>query len=481
MKRVTILQGNNLDRLRELADNSVDSIVTDPPYGLGKEPDPVQLLRAWLDHGYLEIQGKGFNGKAWDAFVPQPELWKEVLRVLKPGGYVVAFFGTRTYDWGVLALRLAGFEIRDQLAWVYGSGFPKNLDVARAIDAADAPGKQRARQLQFTAWMRSKGITAAQINQATGTSMGGHYLTDKEQPAIATREHLENLRPILGDIPDWVEKMADERSAGSDNLKKRKPVNVRVQDATIMQNIGTDSTPTWYIETAAHTDQAKAYEGWGTAIKPAQEPIVLARKPFKGTVAENVLQHGTGAINIDGCRIATAESWSQSGESSGGPALNAFGDGLNNKGRSGSDPLGRYPANIIHDGSDQVLRLFGEAARFYYCAKASKKDRDEGLQALRINNAHPTVKPTALMAYLCRLVTPKGGTILDPFAGSGTTGKAAVLEGFNVVLMEREAEYIPLIEARTAWAEEVYKRSDNGPRFSALELALLLDNEEEVA
>lgn len=527
-EKVRILTGNNLELIKSLPDNSIDAVVTDPPYGLGKEPDALAVLRDWLDHGYHEISGKGFAGKEWDAFVPQPIFWKEVLRVLKPGGHLVSFAGTRTYDWVVMGLRLAGFEIRDQLAWIYGSGFPKNMDVARAIDAADAPGKQRARQLRFTAWMRETGLTPSAINKATNTAMGGHYLTDKEQPAVPTRELFERLRPLISlEVPAWVEEMIDERTAGSDNLKKRKPKAVRVQDATIMQNIGGESSPTWYIETSAHTDAAKAYEGWGTALKPAVEPIVLARKPFKGTVAENVLRNGTGAINIDGCRVPMdGEGWKESGEQTGSKPGSTYGAGLQISGRAGSHTAGRHPANLIHDGSDEVLAIFpdgdsGSAARFFYCPKVSKKDRDEGLEALGIRtklshdkydvcqtcggyllqaenrpsrckcenpvrgprevtgNHHPTVKPTALMAWLCRLITPPGGTILDPFAGSGSTGKAAVLEGFDVVLMEREAEYLPLIKGRTDFALKCLADAEVSKPLSALQLALMLDNQEE--
>jgi hypothetical protein len=342
-----------------------------------------------------------------------------------------------------MAVRIedAGFEIRDMIAWVYGSGFPKSLDVSKAIDKMDAAQEQQARRYRFTEWVRSTGITSKQIDDATQTNMGGHYTTAASQPAIMTREHLEACRHLLGDIPEWVEREADIRSVESKNFAEREVVG---QHQTDMGGLGGERLGQKGGDiTAPATPEAKQWEGWGTALKPALEPITVARKPLIGTVAENVLQHGTGAINVDAGRV---------GE--------------------------RWPANFIHDGSEEVLQLFpvtksgsilphhqqtsdstkhsyeggyavksmishgdqGSAARFFYCAKASKADRGE--------NHHPTVKPTDLMRYLCRLVTPPSGIVLDPFMGSGSTGKAAMMEGFAFVGIEREAEYIDIAKAR---------------------------------
>lgn len=378
VQKSKIIVGDCLDKMREMETNSVDSIVTDPPYGLSNEPDIAEVLTKWVAGEDYQHRGGGFMGKSWDSFVPGPSVWREALRVLKPGGHMLAFFGSRTYDLGVLAIRLAGFEIRDQIMWLYGSGFPKskNLD------------------------------------------------------------------------GDW--------------------------------------------------------QGWGTALKPAHEPICVARKPLSGTVAANVLKWGTGVINVDGCRVGTEVGTSMEGV----PV----------------DNLGRWPANVIHDGSPEVVACFpqsngqqgnlrghnrnrkspngcfgqmgpakdhpargdtGSAARFFYCAKASKKDRDEGCENLPLKrtaklggsdndrtdldpvserfrtspsrNTHPTVKPTDLMRYLCRLVTPPGGTVLDPFAGSGSTGKAAVLEGFRFIGIELSEEYAVIGEARIADASNVMK------------------------
>lgn len=359
----TLYCGDCMDVLRTLPDESVDAVVTDPPYGLA------------------------FMGKRWDYDVPALEVWAECLRVLKPGGHLLAFAGTRTQHRMAVRIEDAGFELRDMIAWVYGSGFPKskNLD------------------------------------------------------------------------GDW--------------------------------------------------------QGWGTALKPALEPITVARKPLVSTVAENVLAHGTGALNVDGCRVGaeavTINTWNDGAKPFGGGAGHEY---------TGRTVVGRWPANLIHDGSDEVLAQFpeansarasgnpnnpkrgtnhtatsygqgdgkithdyrdsGSAARFFYCAKASKADRDDGLdgfdskfkkgngshngrydkdelsarwQRLALNH-HPTVKPTDLMRYLCRLVTPPGGVVLDPFTGSGSTGKAALLEGFRFVGIEREAEYVEIARARIAAA-----------------------------
>ena len=357
-----------------LEDNSVDAIVTDPPYGLS------------------------FMGKDWDHGVPGIEFWKEMLRVLKPGGHLLSFGGSRTYHRMASAVEDAGFEIRDQIMWVYGSGFPKSLDVSKALD--NASGAER------------EVIGVAGKSGITRSCMAGNFTGGE------------------------------------------------------------------YMKTAPATDAARQWQGWGTALKPAHEPLVLARKPLIGTVAANVLAHGTGGLNIDGCRVGT----------NGGTRLEVAvkkGDGIYkggiNTGNFGDEipGLDRWPANLIHDGSDEVVSCFpdakgqqgaltgdepssktantfgefagrtpssprndtGSAARFFYAAKASKKDREDG-------NTHPTVKPTDLMAYLCRLVTPAGGVVLDPFMGSGSTGKAAIREGFRFIGAEREAAYYAIAEAR---------------------------------
>lgn len=372
MNQYELHLGNCLEVLKGIPDNSVDSIVTDPPYGLS------------------------FMGKKWDYDVPEQTIWEECLRVMKPGGHLLAFAGTRTQHRMVVRIEDAGFEIRDMIAWVYGSGFPKS-----------------------------------------------HNLKD-----------------------EW--------------------------------------------------------RGWGTALKPALEPITVARKPFKGTVAANVLEHGTGALNIDGCRINPGELVPGGGNGKANNGGNFAGEYRGERPKVEPHTSGRWPANLIHDGSEDVVEQFpvttsgggnksgrkekgvcygkygapdpdvrdidtGSAARFFYCAKTSRKDRNEGLDGFEgqtpsdktgrkegsvglvgnpdnkgqtanpfangggiSQNNHPTVKPTDLMAYLCRLVTPPGGTVLDPFMGSGSTGKAAMREGFRFIGIEMDEGYLKIAEARIA-------------------------------
>ena len=335
---MTVHHGDCLDVLRTMPDNSVDSIVTDPPYGLS------------------------FMGKRWDYDVPGVEIWAECLRVLKPGGHLLSFAGTRTHHRMAVRIEDAGFQIRDMVAWVYGSGFPKSLDVSKAIDK----------------------------------------VAGAEREVVGTKD--ANLLAV---------------APGQENDRSRTSLDI----------------------TAPATDEAKQWEGWGTALKPAFEPITLARKPFAGTVAQNVLEHGTGALNIDGCRVGNETIKTQGGDKFPG----VYGTYATCK---ESTHIGRWPSNLIHDGSDEVVGLFpvsngdtGSAARFFYCAKASKADRGA-------DNRHPTVKPTDLMRYICRLITPPGGIVLDPFAGSGSTGKAAALEGFGFIGIEREAEYVEIARAR---------------------------------
>jgi site-specific DNA-methyltransferase (adenine-specific) len=369
-----IICGDNVETLRTLPDACVDSCVTDPPYGLE------------------------FMGKEWDRGVPGVELWREVLRVLKPGGHLLAFAGTRTQHRMATAIEDAGFEIRDMIAWVYGSGFPKSLDVSKAIDKA--AGAERK-------------VVGSKLGQA------GYSLADNGR-----------TNAVYGDLHDPAAECA---------------------------------------VTAPATEAAQQWAGWGTALKPSLEPITVARKPLCGTVAENVLQHGTGGLNVDGCRVGTDScGW-------GGGGSTMYEGGLSRDGGEARPVSGRWPANLIHDGSDEVVGLFpetethtigkalsagrvektqpqgnaygayqasiyrsdyadaGSAARFFYCAKADASERR--------NSKHPTIKPVALMRYLVRLVTPPGGLVLDPFGGSGTTAEAARLEHCRYLLMELNPEY----------------------------------------
>ena len=347
MREIELFQGDCLHVMRTLPDACVHAIVTDPPYGLS------------------------FMGRAWDYDVPTTETWQECLRVLKPGGHLLAFAGTRTQHRMAVRIEDAGFEIRDMLAWVHGMGFPKGIDVSKAMDKA--AGAQR---------------------QVIGTRVGqpGYSLQANDTTAHA--------RTAYGKYTDAQAECAI---------------------------------------TAPATPAAAQWHGWNTALKPALEPITLARKPLTGTVAENVRDHGTGALHIDACRVGTRTAnesgWATSGsKASANRAMTGANYDRAPKAEAGT---GRWPANLLTDGSDEANTPFGDSARFFYSAKASKADREEG----GIANPHCTVKPTDLMRYLCRLITPPGGTVLDPFMGSGTTGKAACLEGFRFIGIELDAEH----------------------------------------
>jgi DNA modification methylase len=496
-----LINNDCIAAMKEMADNSVDSIVTDPPYELG------------------------FMGKSWDAsgIAFNIEVWQEALRILKPGGHLIAFSGSRTYHRMAVAIEDAGFQIRDQIMWVYGSGFPKSLDVSKAIDKSDAGIARRNRDLKFTEWMRSTAITAKQINEMTESNMGNHYLTDKEQPAVATAEMFGKLRQYLPEVPEWIEEMVRQRTIESENFKKREVLGMGAAQCGQLEKTGVCDghfdngtlTVRHQLATAPSTAAAKQWNGWGTALKPAHEPMVLARKPIVGTVATNVLLWGTGGLNIDASRVSTDDSIPET--SNNNIKSNSYASETSDRERDTTyiqNPQGRWPANFIHDGSDEVLALFpegksvqsnrgnhqdirggkfngsssqlegtdsirgfndsGSAARFFYCAKASKKDRNEGLDGFEVkrpdtrsttgmgtfdekgvaaqSNHHPTVKPTDLMRYLCRLITPPAGIVLDPFMGSGSTGKAAILEGFDFIGIDQSAEYVEIAKARIEWA-----------------------------
>jgi site-specific DNA-methyltransferase (adenine-specific) len=380
-----ILCGDSLEVLKDFEDNYFDSVVTDPPYGLA------------------------FMGKKWDYDVPQVELWKEVYRVLKPGGHILSFAGSRTYHRMAVNIEDAGFEIRDMLGWLYGSGFPKSHNIGKAIDKLQ--GNERE----------------------TLTEIQKENLFEKEKEIIS----------------------------------EKKTKDFSHHKGSMMSKETTDKFDT-KTKNITKTKGNSQWEGWGTALKPAHEPIVMARKPFNTSVAENVLTHGTGGINIDECRVGTDEKIKferkkESTTASGWKDVNRNPYEQHNQ--------GRFPANIIHDGSEEVLEVFEESSRFFYCAKASKAERNMGLDDFPdkndvtyaqdewtkknmnfrknpIKNYHPTVKPIKLMEYLIRLVTPKEGIVLEPFAGSGTTLIACKQQGFNYIGIEREQEYCDIAEAR---------------------------------
>lgn len=433
MMQFNLFNGDCLDVLKRLPDNSVDSIVTDPPYGLSNQSqdDIVKCLTAWLADEAYTHGSSGFMGKKWDSFVPSPTVWKECLRVLKHGGYIACFAGSRTQDLMGMSLRLAGFELKETIMWVYASGFPKGLDIAKGIDK------------NF----------------------------NKQPKKIGTREDFEKRRP----------------KNNFDQFSSINPSKNGINSKTFNEKIGAIYE--------LQTEQAKQWEGWNTQLKPAYEPIILARKPLDGTVVNNVLKHGVGGLNIDACRVGIEIVKTR--EKKKGESFTSVGNGSGFNGCGEETRIGRYPANLIHDGSESVEALFpetparqasqasqasqrrklkyetmgklalersawnavedyqGSASRYFYCAKASKADRDEGLKD---RNTHSTVKPTALMQYVTKLITPLNGTVLDPFMGSGSTGKACMLEGFNFTGIELSPEYLTIAEARIKHAQSLASR-----------------------
>lgn len=543
--RVQYAVGDALVELTALPDESVDAIVTDPPYGLSKEPNIVEVLTHWLAGDDYVHRGGGFMGKTWDSFVPGPSVWKQCFRVLKPGGHLLCFAGTRTVDLMGISLRLGGFEIRDEIAWLYGSGFPKSMDVSKAIDKA-----------------------ARGVPQGGPDPTSPHHGQYKTQATEGKRGEGDKGQGF-GAGPGQFMKVGDiDPNTGRKIVAVVKNRSPHAQ-AEGWGNPGTDE---WYkakkgtqpmLVTEPATPEAAEWEGWGTALKPAHEPIIVARKPLIGTVAANVLTHGTGALNIDATRVSTTDNlnggtYSEGGNKSGlpGDERDAKGAGMFAEGGGRipggfQQPEGRWPANIVlsHDercvqvgerqvktsdprradgsvsgmlgtngvygggaqynmekpryGGDDgtesieawecvpgcpVAELdaqsgtskssggrvanisktstiygggnglgqdidpndvkgdpgFGDtggASRFFYNAKASKSERSAGMPEGQKND-HPTVKPVALMRWLVRMVTQPGGTVLDPYMGSGTTAVACVYEGFNFMGIEKNEPYV---------------------------------------
>jgi len=569
-EQAVVYHGNCLDELKNIPDNYVDAIVTDPPYGLGNS-DPnyiIDALKMWMDGDRAHIPaGKGFMGKQWDAFVPPPAVWDECFRVLKPGGHILVFAGTRTQDLMGLSVRMAGFEIRDSISWIYGQGFPKSLDISKAIDKRG--GKEIA---WFGSWLKkwreennvSQKEVATLFPSKTGNLTGcvanwelGLNLPTAEQFSLICKhfdlpfESIEEAeRTVVGTKLSGI---ANKDEGGRHTIGASKAVEVEI--------------------TIPSTDEAKKWNGWGTALKPAHEPVIVARKPLEGTVANNVLKWGTGGINIDATRIGTEERTDKITEN--GFGANFMDDGWQPSGKTYEKTVtGRFPSNVMFSHADECVEVgvvqdsyainkteewsgFGQkerpdyesesktvdvpiyecvegcpvkeldeqsgirpggaypakrgqavntsfasgqetvggarqmgdtggASRFFYVAKANKTDRNEGLGGLDEkgkvfngkneesagnapgsvedkfttkpqSNFHPTVKPTSLMRQLVKMVAPEGSIVLDPFCGSGSTGKATILEGHRFIGIEMTDEYLPIIQGRLEHAIEQRK------------------------
>lgn len=583
MPNFNLHTGNCLEVLKEFPDNCIDSIVTDPPYGLS------------------------FMGKKWDYDVPSVDIWRECLRVLKPGGHLLSFAGTRTQHRMAINIEDAGFEIRDMIAWVYGclsedtetftkSGWSKYQEakgsevLAYDVELDTYLWEQPSRWNEYhvesdtayhihsdcTDQVVSKGhrciverggslafVSAEQLSEVEKVpylqnhlmevalqhpevpkwGMGPFVLEpgfDKGMMAKSYKTSLATVTPVEYTGLIWCPTVSTgafvaRRNGkvfitGNSGFPKSLDVSKAIDKAAgakrQVTGISPNDCPNSQVKsgkgfdraldqgqqhktleiTAPATEAARQWEGFGTSLKPALEPITVARKPLIGTVAENVLRHGTGALNIDGCRVEASDAQEGPTRHGGGIPGNCTSWELPD--HKAPIPAGRFPANITHDGSNEVVGLFphskstggqsslgafrngdvfgkgkdekwhsdpgygdsGSAARFFYCAKCNKKDRNEGLDgvekkksgvgALRDNgresepraNYHPTVKPTDLMRYLCRLVTPPGGTVLDPFMGSGSTGKAAIKEGFDFIGIDMDETYVEIAEKRIAHA-----------------------------
>lgn len=544
---VRLYHGDCIEVMRQLPDASVDAVVTDPPYGLefmGKawdsfSDDPVS--KSWdtkgrtmtdapaevgkpkthiKDNPRCRLCGRVINGRDTakgfkvchceqpDIYAPSTssrkfQAWSEewateALRVLKPGGHLLAFGGTRTWHRLACAIEDAGFEVRDSIAWMYGSGFPKSLDVSKAMDKRRDDRDDVLRVTGEIARLRdAAGLTNRRLDEMFGfAGMAGHWTSTKSQPTVPTVEQWGVIRAPLN-APEWM-----DAEVWRLNGRKGTPGEAWEQREVIKEDKRQRGGTSWeaasgmlaageqdFSITAPATPLAQQWQGWGTALKPAFEPIVVARKPLIGTVAANVERYGTGALNIDGGRVGTGADkgvWPV-------PDRRHQDVAYTLQPTETDTTQGRWPANVILDesqareldrqsgvltsgkmmpthttagtsgwptaygtdapGGFTTMETYGDtggASRFFYTAKASSAERPKDGDV-----AHPTVKPLDLMRYLVRLVTPPGGTVLEPFAGSGTTLEACIVEGFRCIGIEREADYLPLIMARITKPIEV--------------------------
>lgn len=512
-KDYKLYQGNMLDMLEVIEPETIDSVICDPPYELN------------------------FMGKGWDnsGIAFQPSTWQKCYEVLKPGGYLLAFGGSRTFHRIACAIEDAGFEIRDTIMWLYGSGFPKSMDISKQIDKNNAKSRKVTNEFKnyLNEKRKEKGYSLADINRlmevaTTGGGFASSLMGEKETLILPTKENYNKLKKIL-DLDNRYDEMVEIYEAEREVIgTKTKLESYQYKNNNVYVTNG-DKEKVNIDITIPSTDLAKKWQGWGTALKPSFEPIIVARKPFKGSLVDNVIEYGVGGINIDECRVEpTGEDIGRNNTGAKNSPLNSK-DGWNNNSMIGLDTTGRYegrfPANTIltYDETDfsEVCGGFpntksnggkmsmpkmnsksdginiynfgkhnaerleydyiapsdsGSASRYFYCAKASKKDRDEGLDTFneeKVNdgrntpidnafqrgetlrkNTHPTVKPTDLMQYLVRLVTPNNGIVLDPFNGSGSTGKAVMYENkernknYKYIGIELTEEYLPIAKAR---------------------------------
>jgi len=512
MQELIVINGNNIEILKDYPDNYFDSVVTDPPDGLGKEPNAAELMKDWIEHGYHEVSGSGFMGKEWDAFVPQPVFWKEVFRVLKHGGHVLSFFGTRTYDWGVMSMRFAGFEVRDCIQWLYGSGFPKSHNIGKAIDKMQ--GNQREVKELGRAGKNSKAFndyeyriekeiysTAGQYEITKGNSEWegwGSALKPANEPIVLARKPLEKGLSIAENILKWgvgginidasristngekinigfSGKILDDTNGwNSNNIERtpydstqgRFPANIIFTHHPECECIGTKKV------------KSDGHHSWKIPDDGGLLKLGLKQKEDEGNkYAENGKEEVENWDCHEDCPIRILDE--QSGT-------------LNKQGISKTDNKSGWQNSYVGgDGVNAVERKLyldtGGASRFFYVAKASKSERNKGLEGFeekrpdirdakgmgtfeqkgvaKQSNFHPTVKPVKLMQYLVKMITPPNGIVLDPFCGSGTTGVACKLDGFRFVGMEQDPEYSKIAESRiNNYVEENGKAKKNKPK-----------------
>jgi site-specific DNA-methyltransferase (adenine-specific) len=478
-----VINGNNIDILKSYPDNYFDAVVTDPPYGLGKEPNAAELMKDWIEFGYHEIKGTGFMGKEWDAFVPQPVFWKEVFRVLKHGGHVLSFFGTRTYDWGVMSMRFAGFEVRDCIQWLYGSGFPKSHNISKALDKMEGAEREvigkkecgyqvsisktrleQGHRPNLTNSTKEVDITAPSTDFAKQWDGWGTALKPANEPIVLARKPLEKGLSVAENILKWGTGgiNIDASRIGFKDDADYKESTQKNQHA----DFGTKPMTNNNVYGDYSMIQPKNYEPQGRF--PAN--IILTHHKdceCKGNIhAKNGKEEVEDWECHEDCPIRILD------EQSGVKATTRH----MSYSRGGGDFIDGIPNQKEKSWFKSEV---GGASRFFYVAKASKSERNKGLEIFEdkfsasaefrpnhmekaiegdsgnpygrwtpVKNFHPTVKPIKLMQYLVKMITPPNGIVLDPFCGSGTTGIACNLEGFQFVGMEQDAEYSKIAEAR---------------------------------
>ena len=493
MNNQIVINGNNIEFLKNYPDNYFDAVVTDPPYGLGKEPNAAELMKDWVEFGYHEVKGTGFMGKEWDAFVPQPVFWKEVFRVLKHGGHVLSFFGTRTYDWGVMSMRFAGFEVRDCIQWLYGSGFPKSHNIGKAIDKMEGNEREVVGKATSGSTAKAFNLNEQQREAGTGIIAGQYSLTKgnsdwegwgtalkpANEPIVLARKPLEKGLSVAENILKWGVGGINIDASRIGSIGAR--FNGRSVDSDIYGKYGTEKEKEVYnygrfpanIILTHHED----CECKGTKKVKAIKGGCKFESAFFKSGESNFTKDG-GIGDADGNE--TIEDWDchedcpirildeQSGVSKSPIKVTSGGKTFHGG---------------IYDERAKDKFNFGDkggASRFFYVAKASKSERNKGLDDFEakavaagnqakaelkrgnlefnssnkhnkvefLKNFHPTVKPVKLMHYLVKMITPPNGIVLDPFCGSGTTGIACRLEGYNFVGMEQDPEYCKIAQSR---------------------------------